>query len=393
MTRTRFVMLSLAVASAFGRASATAYVPASDSEVVAQLPAGIDARGDRVLRAMHGLLERRPDDLDVALRLAQAYVDRARALSDPRPLGQAEAVLAPWWDAPDPPVPVLVLRATIRQSVHQFDTARADLVRAVDREPANAQAWLTLSTVQLVTGDLEGARTSCGHVERLAAAAIGVLCTAAIDGVDGQAQAAYERVTALLDHGAIARSDRVHAWVSTLAGELAERVGLPAQAEQRYRASLAIDPGDAYTIAAYADFLLDAGRPDEVAALIASDTPVDNLLLRRAQADRRLQSSDAPRSRDALAERFAALHARGDRVHLREEARYTLELVGDAEAALALALEDWAIQKEPLDARIALECAIAAKRPRAVDAIVAWIDRTHLEGTRLATLVRQVRAP
>jgi len=200
-------------------------------------------------------------------------------------------------------------------------------------------------------------------------------------------------VTALLDHGAIARSDRVHAWASTLAGELAERVGLPAQAEQRYRASLAIDPGDAYTIAAYADFLLDAERPADVAALIASDTPVDNLLLRRAQADRMLQSSGAPRSRDALAERFAALHARGDRVHLREEARYTLELAGDAEAALALALKDWAIQKEPLDARIALECAIAAKRPRAVDAVVAWIDRTHLEGTRLATLVRQVRAP
>lgn len=385
--------IALALALAFGRASATAYVPGSDAEVIEQLPGGVDVRADRTLRAMHALLAKRPDDLDIALRLAQAYVDRARALSDPRPLGQAEAVLGQWWQAADPPVPVLVLRATIRQSTHQFAPARADLERAVARDASNAQAWLTLSTVQLVTGDFEAARAACEHVEALSAAAIGTLCNAAIDGVSGRAQAAYDRVTVLLERGDVAPNDRVRTWASTLAGELAERLDRSADAERWYRASLAIDPGDAYTLAAYADFLLDAGRAADVVALIAADTPIDNLLLRRALADRVLQSADASRSKDALADRFAALHARGDRVHLREEARYTVALAGDAEAALALALDDWAIQKEPLDARIALECAIAAGRPHDADAIVEWIDRTRLEGAKLATLVRRVRAP
>jgi len=385
--------IALALTLAFGRASATAYEPASDAEIVEQLPGGIDVRVDRTLRAMHALLAKRPDDLDVALRLAQAYVDRSRTLSDPRPLGQAEAVLGPWWNDAEPPVPVLVLRATIRQSTHQFGPARADLERALARDESNAQAWLTLSTVQLVTGDLDAARVACAHVEALSAASIGALCTAAIDGVGGRAQAGYDRVAVVLERGDFAANDRVRTWATTLAAELAERLDRPVDAERWYRASLALDPGDAYTLAAYADFLLDAQRPADVVALIAADTPVDNLLLRRALADRALQAPDAASSTAALAERFAALHARGDRVHLREEARYTLVLAGDADAALALALDDWAIQKEPLDARIALESAIAAGRPRDADAIVEWIQRTRLEGTRLAALVRQVRSP
>lgn len=385
--------IALALALVCGGASATAYVPGGDAEIVEQLPGGADVRADRTLRAMHALLTKRPDDLDVALRLAQAYVDRARTLSDPRPLGQAEAVLGPWWDEADPPVPVLVLRATIRQSTHQFAPARADLERALARDESNAQAWLTLSTVQLVTGNPDAARTACAHVEALSAESIGTLCTAAIDGVSGRAHAAYDRVAMLLDRGSVATNDRVHTWAATLAGELAERLDRPADAERWYRASLALDPGDAYTLAAYADFLLDAQRPADVVALIAADTPVDNLLLRRALADRQLQASQAASSKAALADRFAALHARGDRVHLREEARYTLMLAGDADAALALALDDWAIQKEPLDARIALECAIAAGRPRAADGIVEWIQRTQLEGTQIEALVRQVRSP
>jgi len=97
----------------------------------------------------------------------------------------------------------------------------------------------------------------------------------------------------------------------------------------------------------------------------------------------------AVRDADALGERFAALRARGDRVHLREEARYTLEIEGKPDAALALALDDWRVQKEPLDARIVLEAALAAHKPAAAREVVDWIAATHLEGERLAALAQQ----
>ncbi|MET0230113.1 MAG: hypothetical protein ABW186_04185, partial [Rhodanobacteraceae bacterium] len=104
--------------------------------------------------------------------------------------------------------------------------------------------------------------------------------------------------------------------------------------------------------------------------------------------------SGAPDARveaDELAQRFDALRARGDRVHLREEARFTLEVLGRRDDALALALENWRVQKEPLDARIALEAALAAEKPEAAREIVRSIERTHLEGERIAALVVAVR--
>jgi len=375
-------------------AAAAPFRPANDADILEQLPSRGGGNTDRVARAMQAMLVRDPRDLDVALRLAQLFVDRARSESDPRQLGRAQATLAPWWDENAPPIPVLLLRATIRQSSHQFDPARADLEQIIARDSGNAQAWLTLATVQQVTGDLDDARRRCERVAALATASIGTLCMASVDGVSGRAAAAYAAVNALPSHAGMLSSEaRVQTWATTLEAELAERLARPLDAERAYRASLAVDPTDAYTIAAYADFLLDAGRASDVVALIPLDTPVDGLLLRRAQADRALGSADAARSARDLTDRFAALRERGDRVHLREEARFTLEILDKPQAALELALENWSVQKEPLDARIALECALAAREPHAVDDIVRWVERTRLEGVHLHALVDRVRAP
>jgi len=173
-------------------------------------------------------------------------------------------------------------------------------------------------------------------------------------------------------------------------GRAAERLGRPVDAERLYLASRARDPRDVYTIAAYADFLLDAHRDADVLAMIARDTPVDILLLRRVQAALHSRAPDAANEAAALGERFAALRARGDRVHLREEARYTPEILGKPDAALALALDDWRVQKEPLDVRIVLETALAAHKPAAAREVLDWIAATHLEDARIDRLVREL---
>ena len=381
------VMLSLCAPLA----GATAYRPTSDSEVVETLPASAGSASDRATRALRAAVARDPENIDLALRLASLYVARARIVSDPRPLGRAEATLAPWWNAPAPPVPVLVLRATIEQSGHAFDDARADLARALAREPANAQAWLTLATVQQVTGNIGGAAVGCRQLAQIAALPIASTCAASVDGVSGRAAEAFDaldrlRAESTSTHGSDAT---LATWATTLQAELAERLGRADDAERLYRASRMLDPRDVYTIAVYADFLLDSHRDAEVLAMIPGDTPVDILLLRRVQAAVRSRAPDAERDAGALGDRFAALRARGDRVHLREEARYTLEILDKPDAALALALDDWRVQKEPLDARVVLESALAAHKPAAAREVVDWIAATHLEGERLAVLARQ----
>lgn len=379
-----------------GSALAAPYRPQSDSEIVETLPAGTAPQADRATRALRAAVARDPNNLDLALRLAGLYVARARTDSDPRQLGRAEAVLAPWWNAADSPVPVLVLRATIEQSNHVFADARADLERALTQQPANAQARFTLATVQQVTGDFAGAAESCGRLAEIAAAIVAVTCQASVDGMTGRAAQAYDaldRVLAQSGGSQASASVALRSWATTLQAEIAERVDRPADAERGYRASRALDPRDAYTIAAYADFLLDQQRYAEVIDLIPSDTPIDTLLLRRVQAATRSGAADAVSTADDLAQRFAALRARGDRVHLREEARYTLEILRSPEAALALALENWHVQKEPLDARIVLEAALAAHRPQAANEVLQAIASTHLEGAHIAELAREARGP
>lgn len=377
-------------------AQAAPFVPASDLTILERLSTtpGESARANQSTRALRATLARDPKNVDLAVRMAQLYVSRSRSESDPRLLGQAQAALGTWWSQAEPPIPVLLLRATIRQSVHDFTNARRDLDQAVRREPGNAQAWLTMATVQQVTGDLAGAADSCRKVAPLAPPLIGITCKASIDGSQGRAAQAFDAVNdAMVASATVGRdSIGVRGWALTLQAELAERLARSADAERLYLASLAIDPTDAYTVAAYADFLIDAGRAADVLTLIPATTRGDVLLLRRAVAAKLVASPDAAQLAQDLGQRFSASRARGDRVHLREEARFALTVKDQPSEALALARDNWTVQKEPLDARIALEAAIAARQPKAVADVLTWIESTRLQGEKLAQLAAQVKA-
>lgn len=369
-------------------AQAAPRVPADDAEVLERLPASRSDRSRREVDALRAALARDPRRLEVALRLARLHIERARSDSDPRHLGRAQAALAPWWKEAEPPVAVLVLRATVRQSLHHFPEALADLRAAVRLAPGDPQAWLTLATVQQVTGEAAASRASCARLEPLAAPLVAAACHAAAEGASGRAGEGLRR----LDSVPASRVDSpaVRAWAATLRAELAERLGEPARAEAHFREALAWDPSDGYARAAYADFLLDAGRYGEAMRAVGRDARSDGALLRYAIAAAKVDSADAADAARSLAARFAAARERGDRVHLREEARFALEVRGEAAAALALARENWKLQKEPADARIVLEAALAAGDRSAAREVLEWVRRERLEGPRIAALVARL---
>ncbi len=116
-------------------AAAQTYVPRDAATIVAHVP----PRDARELAERHALAAAADLDparaVDIAVELARTEIDRARRLSDPRYLGRAQAILARWWKLAEPPADVLLLRATIQQSLHQFTAARADLDRLVALRP------------------------------------------------------------------------------------------------------------------------------------------------------------------------------------------------------------------------------------------------------------------
>jgi hypothetical protein len=174
--------------------------------------------------------------------------------------------------------------------------------------------------------------------------------------------------------------------------ELAVQLGESAAAERHFRSALALAGRDPYLLGAYADFLLDQERPAEVLALLAEETRIDPLLLRRALAEQRLGHPDLERHVGMLAARFAAARRRGDSVHLREAARFELELMRRPDEALALALAGFAVQREPADVRLVLAAALAADRPDAAAPVLAWLARAGLEDVRSVALARRLGA-
>ena len=102
----------------------------------------------------------------------------------------------------------------------------------------------------------------------------------------------------------------------------------------------------------------------------------------------------APRRRDAhieeLRARFAASRQRGDSLHQGEEARFLLHLADQPQAALTLAQANWAVQREPRDARILLEAALAAGEPEAARPALDWMAQTGIEDVALTALAQRL---
>ncbi len=83
---------------------------------------------------------------------------------------------------------------------------------------------------------------------------------------------------------------------------------------------------------------------------------------------------------------------RGDTVHRREEARFTLDLLHQPDRALDLARANWDVQREPADARILLETALAAGHPDAAAPALAWQRDNHVQDARLDALAARLHA-
>jgi tetratricopeptide (TPR) repeat protein len=365
-------------------------VPSDDAEVLEHLPASRDP-AERQRADLRRTLTARPDDLRTALGLARLDIETSRKRADPRYLGQAQAALAPWWDLPSPPEPVLVLRATIRQSLHDFDGALADLDRVVAQSPDDPQAWITRSVVLSVRGRYAEAKASCQPLRTLAPALVFTICDASIDALTGSAAGAYDRIEQSLATSTAASSD-VREWALSNLAEIAARLGRDDDAARLFQQALAIDPDDAYALAAYVDLLLDEGHAAEVARLLAGRTDNDNLLLRLVLAETAMGDRGASAHVDLLATRYDASRLRGDTVHRREEARFVLGVKHDARGALALARGNWEVQREPWDLRVFLAAALAAKDPTVAAPALVFLDESHLEDGRIRAIAQSLRA-
>lgn len=332
-----------------------------------------------------------PRDPETAVALARRLFELAGEDGDPRHVGHAQAVLQPWWAEATPPVGVRVARATILQYGHRFDEALADLQAAALAEPDEPEAFAWMAAIHMVRADYAAARRACEQLGELADALVATACTAYVDAMSGHAAEASRRLRDALRLTRDAEPAQ-RLWALTRLAEIDERRGAHVDAEAAYRDALALGRRDVYLQAAYADFLLDQRRPAEVLTLLADGARADVLLLRLAIAAKAVGDARAAGWARELQARFDATTARGDTTHRKEEARFALEVQGQAARALALARDNYAVQREAADARVLLEAALAAKDRAAAAPALQWLTQSRIEAPRLQALATKIGA-
>ncbi len=400
--RWRLLALGLAMTANSLRAEPP-YTPRNDMVVVEtvrqpRLP-GMASLGE--LRARWAA---QPTLVPAALAYARAAAELSRRDEDPRYLGYAQAALAPWWDRPDTPPEVLLLRASLHLARMDYAPAERDLQALIGADvPEGHAARITRALLRLSQGDPVAAAADCAaaaaHVSALTAAS----CKAAVQGLQGaSADALYALETALQRSADAPWS--VELWARSVAAELALRIGQTTRAQRhfdaglsRMRAAGSTDPG---ILAAYADFLLHQGEAQQVRDLLAPYLRQDSLLLRLTLAELSVaRHGDAAAGASAtqhtrhLALRFAEMRQRGDRSHLSDQARFELDVRSDPSAALARMTESWTYQRDPVDARLLLRAARAARQPEAAAAVDTWIASTGVRDQRLAAEQAASRQP
>jgi tetratricopeptide (TPR) repeat protein len=360
-------------------------LPSDPAEVLERLPM---RPGDATARELAGLraavtrtAKEAPADPLPATRLAGRYYELAIARGDPRYIGYADAVMAPFAGSRSPEV--LAIRGQLRQARHDFDGALADFAGALEADPQFASAHAWRGAIYLVQANYAAARKECDALLALDRATLYGGCIGLLRAYSGQMEAGYAALLRALDE---TRDAGNRLWLLTRLGEVAAWRGQLDKAEEHYRAALALGLDDGYLLAAWSDFLLDQQRPSEVVKWLAGWETSDGLLLRLALAETALQQPAAKAHVQALADRFAAAKVRGDTTHRAEEARYLMHLAGDPAAALTVAAANYRVQREPRDARVLLEASIATKDAGAAQPVRDWLRSSGFEDTHLRRL-------
>jgi len=373
------ICLAAATASAVmlatpGRPQAPTIVPLTDS-VLQVRPGAVVPLLDPA--------DRRPSalPLEFVVSTARFYIQQSRITGDLGYLNYAESLLAPWILEPTPEPRALLLHATVQQSRHEFPAALATLDRALALRSTDSEAWLTRADILRVMGMYAQAGAACERFAQLADPSLSALFRLSLRSLNGELPQAY---AALVKIPIQDMRPAERAWVYATLGEMAVRLGRDADAERWFLRDLRIAPYDFFGRAAYADLLLRHRRAAQVLVLVRGHRIPDPLLLRVAIAQKMLGDAGLSRSVVALQVAFRAEAQRGESVHQREQARFLLEVQKRPRPALAVALENWKVQREPEDALILVKAAASAGNPQAAQPALDFLRANRLRDARLS---------
>ncbi len=365
----------MAIASTDVRAAP--FRPTQDHVVIDTLPVGSPTFQSRT--RMMSTTKQPFSTVEPQIRalLRQSYTQ-----GDPRALGQAESLLEPYRNDISPTV--RILRANIFQASHRFDEARLELQAILKNIPNQPDALLMLSSIDLVQGHFDVARSSCDQLRDMGLLVLRLACYAQVDAMTGKLQ--YSRDTLLkllqMNSGLTVEQQR---WMNLILADIALRLDDAVLAKSVFEQ---LDIETAPSLMARADWLLAHHEWAKTQQLLANHTDNDSLLLRLVMSEVRLKDPLAISHFRLLGSRILVWKERGETAHQREEAMYAL-MLSPPEKSLTLARANWQKQRETADVAVYANAAIYAHSRSDLRVIQDWIKETGFEYPRLSQVITQ----
>jgi Tfp pilus assembly protein PilF len=357
----------------------TALPLSNPEQVIETLPA---ASHDAQLQQWRERLANNPADPDALLGTGNRYLDLAAQTGDERYLGYLTRLLQE--SGARQSSEITILHARLLQRQHQFDAAKAVLEPVLRANPYNAQAQLLMAYIAMAQGEPQRARSHCTAAFQQAPT-IATHCAARAQALNGHARQAREKLLRLQK---ILVDPKEQQDVQLTLAEIEQRMGLDANAEQRFRQILQGSPQHMLAQLHLADMLLHQQRYGECWQLLRKSDQQPSLLLRKAIAARMLSLDDHKGLQARLQRYFDIESLRNANYASRDYAIYLHALVHHQADAARVAQQNWQTQREPDDAIAVLQTADASGNQDAKAAVLLWARQTGLEDIRIAKVDR-----
>lgn len=383
----RLVLTVLGLAAVSNATANEPYLPASEDTVVAKLKPAVVALSRKIqeldARAAQpswGEGER----VDFLKEVLAAY-NLATEQGSARAYGYTLALASRWPADLEPPPLLRLIRASLLQRNHEFAKAEVELQAILVADPDNLEALVSLAQIGLVTGEYENVQRYCDRLAQLPYFLSALNCQAQLDALTGKATHALQSAESALALPSLPSADALELHIT--AATIAHRLGENNRAEHHYQQSLLLGGESNFLILNYAEWLLEMDRPAQALDLLAGPINQEDQFEMKVLYLNALETLGEA----GLAQGFAAglaaeierLSKRGDDVPLKVIARYALSIESDAQKALVAARENWRKQKEPGDALLLSQSAVAANDKQTLAALKAWRAGTGLEDVRL----------
>jgi Tfp pilus assembly protein PilF len=309
---------------------------------------------------------------------------------DLRWLGNAKAMLDPWWTTKDLPSETLFVRALIRQGTHDFKGALADLDAAIAKDPRQPEHWAWRFAIYLVMADMTKARNECSAIGQRFGQSEQASCNAVLLYRTGYPEKAIVALEGLSRHpdyqGRLAQE-----WLAFHWGEAYRVAGDRAKARKIWETQLNKGTGGHSVRIALIDLLNSEKNYADAWKLNSTPPRSDALLVAAIQTSLGLNNGKDTELKSEFNQRLTQQRARGDSPNERPLIKFTLSVEGKAREALAMAQQAWKTEREPADALLYARAAIKSGMPEQAAELLQWQSMTGYKEPELDQLILQIR--